>query len=177
MRCKWELETSFSVGKETEAVFKAANRVEVWCDLDDGSNVKTVCPGIISQSRARHWNYFFFLCNTFLDATSHLQEKQLCLIIIISGSGVTCNAVHPGLVYTDIGRHMSINKSWLAMVMLHPLLWLFLKTPRQGAQTTIYAALSPDLEGVSGKYFRCVLLTDVCVCGVKVRLTKCYSYG
>lgn len=71
----------------------------------------------------------------------------------LAGSGVTCNAVHPGLVYTDIGRHMSINKSWLAMIILHPFLWLFLKTPRQGAQTTIHAALSPDLAGVSGKYF------------------------
>lgn len=73
---------------------------------------------------------------------------------LLAGSGVTCNATHPGLVYTDIGRHMSISKSWLAMVFLHPLLWLFLKTPRQGAQTTLHAALSPKLDGVSGKYFR-----------------------
>lgn len=92
---------------------------------------------------------------------------------------MTCNAVHPGLVYTDIGRHMSINKSWLAMAMLHPLLWLFLKTPRQGAQTTIYAALSSDLEGVSGKYFRCV--TDSCCvvlqCSVKVTYKRQIAIG
>ena len=30
---------------------------------------------------------------------------------------------------------------------------LILKTPRQGAQTTIYCAVAEELEGVSGKYF------------------------
>jgi retinol dehydrogenase-14 len=29
----------------------------------------------------------------------------------------------------------------------------FLKTPEQGAQTTIYLAASPTVEGVTGKYF------------------------
>ena len=33
------------------------------------------------------------------------------------------------------------------------LLMLILKTPRQGAQTTIYCAVAEELEGVSGKYF------------------------
>ena len=30
---------------------------------------------------------------------------------------------------------------------------LFLKTPCQGAQTTIYCAVAEELNGVSGKYF------------------------
>ena len=30
---------------------------------------------------------------------------------------------------------------------------LILKTPRQGAQTTIYCAVAEELEEVSGKYF------------------------
>lgn len=71
----------------------------------------------------------------------------------LTGSGVTCNAVHPGIVFTDIGRHMSINNSWLAKIFLYPFLWALLKTPRQGAQTTIYVALNSELENVSGKYF------------------------
>ena len=29
----------------------------------------------------------------------------------------------------------------------------FFKSPQQGAQTSIYCALSEDLEGVSGKFF------------------------
>lgn len=89
----------------------------------------------------------YFPC-TFVILYIHLS--------LYTGTGVMCNSVHPGLVNTEIGRHMGVYKSWIALIFLRPLLWLFLKTPRQGAQTTLYAALSPDLEGVSGKYFRLV---------------------
>jgi hypothetical protein len=49
---------------------------------------------------------------------------------------------------------MSIHKSYISSVVLAPLKWLVMKSPFQGAQTTLYCALSPDLEEVSGKYFR-----------------------
>lgn len=39
--------------------------------------------------------------------------------------------------------------SWV----LRTLLWPLLKTPKSGAQTTLYAALDPELEDVSGLYF------------------------
>lgn len=72
----------------------------------------------------------------------------------LEGSGVTANAVHPGIVDTEITRHMSFANSYLASVLIRPLIWMFVKSPRQGAQTVLYAALSPDLNNVSGKYFR-----------------------
>lgn len=71
----------------------------------------------------------------------------------LEGTGVTANAVHPGIVNTEIGRYLGVQKSFISRMILSPFLWLLLKTPRQGAQTTIYCALSPDLEKVSGKYF------------------------
>lgn len=37
--------------------------------------------------------------------------------------------------------------------MVRPLLWTLFKTSKNGAQTTLYAALDPDLEKVSGLYF------------------------
>ena len=37
-------------------------------------------------------------------------------------------------------------------MILYPVNWLMLKTPWQGAQTTIYCAVSEELDGVSGKY-------------------------
>lgn len=36
---------------------------------------------------------------------------------------------------------------------LKPLFLLFLKTPKNGAQTTLYAAIDPDLKDVTGQYF------------------------
>ncbi|XP_042207539.1 retinol dehydrogenase 13-like [Homarus americanus] len=96
---------------------------------------------------------------TYDEGDAYAQSKLANILFTrelaerLEGSGVTCNALHPGIVFTDIGRHMSINNSWVAKVFLHPILWLFLKTPRQGAQTTIYLAVNEDLENVSGKYF------------------------
>ena len=40
---------------------------------------------------------------------------------------------------------------FLFQTMLRILSWFMVKTPKQGAQTTIYVAVSEDLKGVSGK--------------------------
>uniref|UniRef100_A0A1B6DCI5 Retinol dehydrogenase 13 n=1 Tax=Clastoptera arizonana TaxID=38151 RepID=A0A1B6DCI5_9HEMI len=72
----------------------------------------------------------------------------------LKDTGVTVNAVHPGIVDTEITRHMGFAKSYVATLLLKPIIWMFIKTPLQGAQTSLYAALSPDLDKVSGKYYR-----------------------
>ncbi len=67
----------------------------------------------------------------------------------LSGSGVTVNAVHPGHVATDIWRtNFPIIGPALKWVM-----GLFALTPEEGADTSIYLASSPDVEGVTGEYF------------------------
>ncbi|XP_012257842.2 retinol dehydrogenase 13-like [Athalia rosae] len=71
----------------------------------------------------------------------------------LEGTGVTVNAVHPGLVDTEILRHMGFYNSTFSTIFIYPLVWPFLKRPTHGAQTTIYAALDPSLKDVSGKYF------------------------
>ncbi|XP_074640680.1 retinol dehydrogenase 13-like isoform X2 [Tubulanus polymorphus] len=70
----------------------------------------------------------------------------------LEGTGVTALAVNPGIVDTELMRHLSIYKSTFSRIILAPLRWIFLKTPNEGAQTSLYAALSKDLDGVSGKY-------------------------
>ncbi|KAH8396956.1 hypothetical protein KR215_006813, partial [Drosophila sulfurigaster] len=77
----------------------------------------------------------------------------------LEGTGVTVNAVHPGVVNTELGRHMKILKNFFGRVsivfslVITCLLWPILKTPKSGAQTTLYAALDPELNGVTGLYF------------------------
>ncbi len=67
----------------------------------------------------------------------------------LSGSGVTVNAVHPGHVATDIWRtNFPIIGPALKWVM-----GLFALTSEEGADTSIYLASSPDVEGVTGGYF------------------------
>ena len=67
----------------------------------------------------------------------------------LQGTGVTVNALHPGFVATNIGRGG-------LSPLLQPLVKLVFSlgiSPEKGAQTTIYLATSPDVEGVTGKYF------------------------
>ncbi|CAL8093157.1 unnamed protein product [Orchesella dallaii] len=71
----------------------------------------------------------------------------------LQGTGVTVNAVHPGIVKTELGRHMGLENSIMASLFVKPLLSFFLKSPVQGALTSIYVALAPSLENKTGKYF------------------------
>lgn len=72
---------------------------------------------------------------------------------ILQGTGVTANVLHPGIVKTEIGRHTGLHKSGFSMAILGPIFWLFVKSPKQGAQTSIYCAISKDIETTSGVYF------------------------
>lgn len=69
------------------------------------------------------------------------------------GTGVTVNALHPGVVDTELFRHMGFFNSFFAQLFFRPLAWPFIKTPRNGAQTTICLALDGDLDNVTGRYF------------------------
>jgi retinol dehydrogenase-12 len=66
----------------------------------------------------------------------------------LEGSHVTVNALHPGFVATGIGK----NNGWYARLALWFARWKAL-TPVQGAQTAIYLATSPEVDGMTGKYF------------------------
>lgn len=69
----------------------------------------------------------------------------------MDGNGVTANALHPGMVATNFGKS---NGGLFSRVM--NLSQLMALSPQEGAQTSIYLAASPAVEGVSGKYFvRC----------------------
>lgn len=67
----------------------------------------------------------------------------------LEGSAVTANALHPGFVATGFAKNNGVLFD-LGMRLISP----FALTPEQGAQTSIYLASSPEVEGVSGQYFR-----------------------
>jgi NAD(P)-dependent dehydrogenase (short-subunit alcohol dehydrogenase family) len=66
----------------------------------------------------------------------------------LQGTGVTANAMHPGFVRTNMGS----NNGWWVRLFL-PLVHLSSLTPEQGARTVVYLASSPQVEGITGKYF------------------------
>lgn len=67
----------------------------------------------------------------------------------LEGTGVTANSLHPGFVATQFGK----NNGGLIGLGLGLVQRLGAISPEQGAETTIYLAVSPEVEGVSGKYF------------------------
>lgn len=66
----------------------------------------------------------------------------------LAGSEVTVNAVHPGYVGTNMGA----NNGWLVRLFL-PINRLWAIDVDQGAETVIYLASSPEVEGISGRYY------------------------
>ncbi|UCG72512.1 MAG: SDR family oxidoreductase [Chromatiales bacterium] len=68
----------------------------------------------------------------------------------LEGTAATCNALNPGPVLTNVGRHAP---GWLVTLgnLLGP---LFMKQPDQGAATQCYLAAHPFVAGVSGRYFQ-----------------------
>ena len=63
----------------------------------------------------------------------------------LEGTGVTVNACHPGVIRTNLGMGgTSVVVRFVRM---------FFKGPERGAETPIYLAASPEVEGITGKYF------------------------
>jgi WW domain-containing oxidoreductase len=67
----------------------------------------------------------------------------------LRGTGQTANSLHPGVIQTNLDRHMSA-AARAGFAVARP---LFLKTIPQGAATQCYVAAHPQLAGVSGEYF------------------------
>ncbi|KAF7838296.1 short-chain dehydrogenase TIC 32, chloroplastic-like [Senna tora] len=78
-----------------------------------------------------------------------LHAKELARQLKARNARVTVNAVHPGIVKTGIIRaHKGLITDSLFFIASK-----LLKSTSQGASTTCYVALSPQTEGMSGKYF------------------------
>ncbi|XP_062848260.1 retinol dehydrogenase 12, like isoform X1 [Trichomycterus rosablanca] len=89
------------------------------------------------------------------DRTKAYSQSKLANVLFtrslakrLEGTGVTTYALHPGVVQTDLWRHLNWPQQ-AAMWLARP----FTKTSVQGAQTTIYCAVAPELETESGKYY------------------------
>lgn len=67
----------------------------------------------------------------------------------LEGTGVTATVLHPGVVRTGFGREDS--GRWMRLML--PVVRPFMKSPEQGAATSIHLASSPEVEGMTGQYF------------------------
>ncbi len=66
----------------------------------------------------------------------------------LEGTGVTVNALHPGVIRSGFAR----NNGPLFNIGMS-VVGLFFASPEKGAETSVYLASSPEVEGVTGQYF------------------------
>ena len=67
----------------------------------------------------------------------------------LEGNNVTVNVVIPGFVATNLGRSSGSLSSRIMFGMMKP----FQLSPKEGAETSVYVATSPETEGITGKCF------------------------
>lgn len=67
----------------------------------------------------------------------------------LNGTGVTSNVVHPGVTRTAFGAEDQMRLFAATGGIARP----FMRSPERGADTVVWAASSPELEGVTGGYF------------------------
>lgn len=75
----------------------------------------------------------------------------------LQGTSVTATCLHPGFVRTSFGRDIS------GSPFVKGLFWIasrFARTPEKGAETVVYLAASPEVEGASGGYYFDCKLTE-----------------
>ncbi len=67
----------------------------------------------------------------------------------LNGSGVTVNCLHPGVVRTRFAVDRTSDRQNCIMRLSN----LINISPSAGAETSVFLASSPEVEGVTGKYF------------------------
>jgi NAD(P)-dependent dehydrogenase (short-subunit alcohol dehydrogenase family) len=92
----------------------------------------------------KRWAYFKAYADSKLANILFTRE----LARRLEGTGVTVNCLHPGVVTTGFGK----NNPGLPRALI-TIAGPFMLSPEKGARTSVYLATSPEVEGVTGKYF------------------------
>ncbi|HEY8146367.1 MAG TPA: SDR family NAD(P)-dependent oxidoreductase [Kofleriaceae bacterium] len=110
---------------------------------------------IVSSNEHRRgrieWDDLMFERRRYGGPTAYRQSKLAnvlhagALARRLAGSGVTANALHPGVVATALARDYP--------QPLIKILNLVLLSPEEGARTSVHLATAPELAAVTGAYF------------------------
>lgn len=112
-------------------IINVSSSAQAELDLDDLMNEKTYAVMKV-YSKTKMANVLF---------TYELARR-------LEGSRITANCLHPGVVRTNLARDAKgIFK--LLITLFYP----FFASPEKGAETSVYLATSPEVEGITGKYF------------------------
>ncbi|KAI4871850.1 hypothetical protein NFI96_016416 [Prochilodus magdalenae] len=137
-----DLASFFSVRQFVHEFIATEERLDILINnagkihFDDLSFNKTPYDSLVSYRQSKLANVLF---------TRELSRR-------IKGSGVTAYALHPGVIRTELGRYVETRHPIVSALLSIPAI-LLMKTPKQGAQTSIFCAITEGLENYSGCYF------------------------
>lgn len=135
----------FVMTRELLDILKAsapARIVNVSSDAHRGGRIRWDDPEMSS-------GYFAFNAYSQSKLANILFTKELARRI--AGTGVTANALHPGVVASNFA--MTNNSANLFTRLFRRAFDLFSISLEDGAKTSLHVAASPDVEGVNGAYF------------------------
>ncbi|CAH2229547.1 retinol dehydrogenase 11-like [Pararge aegeria] len=104
------------------------------------------------------WHKFGTLEDINSEKYGYIQSyanTKLCNVVFskelarrLEGAGVDVNSLNPGQVNTSLYRSSTVLEKIRSLM-----LYAFFKTPAEGAQTSVYLAVSYECDQISGKYF------------------------
>jgi NAD(P)-dependent dehydrogenase (short-subunit alcohol dehydrogenase family) len=108
------------------------------------TSVKTLDVDDLQSMKAYRWGDVYARAKLASILVSNELARRL------DGTGVTSNALHPGVIATDFGADGDLRGG---NALLFRVMKWFLPGPEAGARTSLHVATAPELEGVSGRYF------------------------
>ena len=136
--------------------------------------IKKASPGarIVNVSSLAHkkakiyWDDINWETNVYDSVKAYGQSKLANVLFTrelahrLEGSGVNVYSLHPGVIATELGRHIKdyLGIFSVALYLMRP----FIKTPESGAQTTIFCAVDESVKDETGKYYADCKVAPVC---------------
>lgn len=122
-------------------IINVSARAHMWASISDFDNLgnKELYRSFVAYGLTKIANIVY---------TKELHRRY-------ASSNVTSYSLHPGLVETDIQRHLFKEYPIVKKIVkiLRPFMMIFVKNAKEGAQTTICCAVEEGLEKFSGEYF------------------------
>lgn len=91
-----------------------------------------------------------------------LMAKELQRRFQIEGKGRTAISLHPGFVRTKMVREPGLTR--FIVMLVYPLYWSVSLSPVEGVQCSLYAATTPDISHIAGKFLENLVVSEPLEC-------------
>ncbi|XP_063606922.1 retinol dehydrogenase 13-like [Penaeus indicus] len=160
MMCpRWETKDGFEMQLGTNHLGHFLLTLLLLDQMKAAAPSRIVNVSSIAHTQGRmHWDDLHF--TESYDAKEAYCQSKLANVLFtrelghrLKGTGVTTYSLHPGVVQTELGRHIHESVNSFIHWAFHFFGKFFFKTVVRGAQTTIYCAVDESLATQSGKYY------------------------